>query len=126
MWEPAGAYIAATTDHPEEAKQFLAFIASVPGTEAMTAGAPPAGPYLIKGSTLPDDALPAIKDLQAYIDAGNASPALEFLSPVKGPNLEFITVEVGSGSAERRRRGRALRRRRGEAGPAARPSGLVS
>ena len=97
LWEPAGAYIAATTDHPEEAKQFLAFIASVPGTEAMTAGAPPAGPYLIKGSTLPDDALPAIKDLQAYVDAGNAGPALEFLSPVKGPNLEFITVEVGSG-----------------------------
>jgi raffinose/stachyose/melibiose transport system substrate-binding protein len=97
LWEPAGAYIAATTDHPEEAKQFLAFIASVPGTEATTAGSPPAGPYLIKGATLPADVLPAIKDLQAYIDGGNASPALEFLSPVKGPNLEFITVEVGSG-----------------------------
>jgi raffinose/stachyose/melibiose transport system substrate-binding protein len=97
LWEPAGAYIAANTEHPEEAKQFLAFIASVPGTEATTAGSPPAGPYLIEGATLPDDVLPAIKDLQAYVDAGKASPALEFLSPVKGPNLEFITVEVGSG-----------------------------
>ena len=26
-----------------------------------------------------------------------ASPALEFLSPVKGPSLEQITVAVGSG-----------------------------
>jgi raffinose/stachyose/melibiose transport system substrate-binding protein len=59
--------------------------------------APPAGPYLIEGSTLPADALPAIKDLQTYIDAGNVGPALEFLSPLKGPNLEYITVEVGSG-----------------------------
>ena len=28
---------------------------------------------------------------------GGTSPALEFLSPIKGPALEQITVEVGSG-----------------------------
>ena len=38
-----------------------------------------------------------MKDVQAYIEAGNVRPALEFLSPIKGPNLEHITVEVGSG-----------------------------
>jgi raffinose/stachyose/melibiose transport system substrate-binding protein len=37
------------------------------------------------------------KDIQAYIDAGNVSPALEFLSPVKGPSLEQITVAVETG-----------------------------
>ncbi len=37
------------------------------------------------------------KDVQAYFDADKQSPALEFLSPVKGPNLEQICVEVGSG-----------------------------
>ena len=41
--------------------------------------------------------LPAVKDIQAYIDAGTSAPALEFLSPVKGPALEQITVAVGSG-----------------------------
>ena len=41
--------------------------------------------------------LPAVKDIQAYIDAGKSAPALEFVSPVKGPRLEQITVEVGSG-----------------------------
>jgi raffinose/stachyose/melibiose transport system substrate-binding protein len=97
LWMPAGAYIAATTDHPEEAKEFLAFIASVEGTEAQTAAAAPAGPYLIEGATLPDDVLPAVKDVQAYIDSGKVTPALEFLSPIKGPELEHITVEVGSG-----------------------------
>ena len=39
----------------------------------------------------------AVKDLQPYVDDGNVTPALEFLSPVKGPALEQITVEVGSG-----------------------------
>lgn len=46
---------------------------------------------------MPDDVPGMVKDLQAYTDAGNSSPALEFLSPVKGPALEQITVEVGSG-----------------------------
>ena len=97
LWLPGGAYIAATTDHPEEAKEFLAFIASVEGTEATTASTPPAGPYLIEGATLPDDVLPAVKDVEAYLLDDKFTPALEFVSPVKGPNLENITVEVGSG-----------------------------
>ena len=97
LWMPAGAYIAATTEHEDVARAFLAFIASVEGTEAQTASATPAGPYLIEGSTLPDDVLPVALDIQEYIDNGNVAPALEFLSPLKGPNLEHITVEVGSG-----------------------------
>jgi raffinose/stachyose/melibiose transport system substrate-binding protein len=97
LWMPGAGYIAATTDHVEEAKEFLAFIASVEGTEAQTAAAAPAGPYLIEGATLPDDVLPAVKDVEAYIDSGKVTPALEFLSPIKGPQLEHLTVEVGSG-----------------------------
>jgi len=47
--------------------------------------------------SLPSDVPAAIKDMQPYFDKGNNSPALEFLSPIKGPALEQITVEVGSG-----------------------------
>ena len=94
---PAGTYIPKTTKNLDVAKDFLAFIASVAGTEAVTAKVPPPGPYLVKGSKLPDNVLPAVKDLAAYIDSGKASPALEFLSPVKGPSLEQITVATGSG-----------------------------
>ena len=35
--------------------------------------------------------------MQPYFDSGDTGLALEFLSPVKGPALEQITVEVGSG-----------------------------
>jgi raffinose/stachyose/melibiose transport system substrate-binding protein len=38
-----------------------------------------------------------VNDLNGYIDSGNSYPALEFLSPIKGPNLEQICVSVGTG-----------------------------
>ena len=97
IWMPSAIYIAKTSDKVDVAKDFLAFVASVEGTEVITAALAPTGPYVIKGATLPDDALPAVKDIQPYIDGNAAGPALEFLSPVKGPALEQITVAVGSG-----------------------------
>jgi len=42
----------------------------------------------------------AMKTRWVYIDAGQAGPALEFLTPVKGPNLEQICVAVGSGQED--------------------------
>jgi len=97
IWMPAATYIANTSQNVDVAKDFLAFIASVEGTEVQTAAVAPAGPYPINGATLPEDALPAVLDIQAYLDANKAAPALEFVSPIKGPALEQITVEVGSG-----------------------------
>jgi raffinose/stachyose/melibiose transport system substrate-binding protein len=99
LWMPSATYIPVTTEGAqlEAARKFLGFIASVEGTEAMSAGSPPSGPYMIEGSSVPDDVPAAIKDIQPYIDAGTFSPALEFVSPIKGPALEQITVAVGSG-----------------------------
>jgi len=100
IWMPAGTYIPKTSKHIPEAMDFLAFIASTDGVDAITAKVPPAGPYLIKGSKLPDNVLPAVKDIAAYIDAGKSAPALEFLSPIKGPSLEQICVAVGTGQMD--------------------------
>jgi raffinose/stachyose/melibiose transport system substrate-binding protein len=97
IWEPAAVYAAKTTKHLDAAKKFLAFVASPAGTAAMTAAVPPTGPYRVQGATLPADAMQAAKDVQAYIDRKASAPALEFVSPVKGPSLEQITVAVGSG-----------------------------
>ena len=100
IWMPAATYIPKTTKNVDVAKDFLAFIASTAGTDALTAAVEPTGPYMIKGATLPDTVLPAVKDIQAYIDAGNSGPALEFLSPIKGPSLEQICVAVGTGQTD--------------------------
>jgi len=98
VWMPAALYIAKTTEHPDEAKRFVAFVASTKGCDVRSAANGATGPYLIKGCTLPESVPPAVADLLPYFqqDKGTA-PALEFLSPIKGPALEQITVEVGSG-----------------------------
>jgi raffinose/stachyose/melibiose transport system substrate-binding protein len=99
VWSPAGVYIPATTegDKLAAAKDFLAFVASSDGCDATIKATPPQGPMAVKGCQLPDDVPQVVKDMQTYFDDGNTSPALEFLSPIKGPALEQICVEVGSG-----------------------------
>jgi len=99
LWMPAGLYIPKSTEGAqlEAAKKFVAFVASPEGCEVQTKAYPPAGPYMVKGCTLPADVPQAVKDVVAYVEKGNITPALEFQSPVKGPALEQITVEVGSG-----------------------------
>ncbi|GGN59560.1 hypothetical protein GCM10010112_14730 [Actinoplanes lobatus] len=99
LWEPSGIYIPKSTEGGKltAAKRFQAFIASPEGCAANASAAPVGGPFAVKTCKLPDTVAPAVKDLSAYVDAGAASPALEFLSPIKGPALEQITVEVGSG-----------------------------
>ena len=99
VWMPTALYISATTPNLEAAKKLVAFVASKEGgcdpwveLNAIT------GPFLIQGCELPADVPAAVTDLQTYFTAdGRTAPALEFLSPVKGPSLENITVEVGSG-----------------------------
>ena len=77
---------------------FLAFAASVEGCNSQTKAVGAMGPYMVKGCELPTDVPPSVKDLVSYFGAGGQNaPALEFLSPIKGPSLEQITVEVGSG-----------------------------
>lgn len=97
IWVSGGAYIPQTSEHIEEAKLFLAFMASPEGAAAMSSAVPPTGPYMIKGVELPDDAIRAVRDVAAYIESGNSGPALEFVSPIKGPALEQLCVAVGSG-----------------------------
>ncbi|MBP1972834.1 raffinose/stachyose/melibiose transport system substrate-binding protein [Cohnella thailandensis] len=97
VWMPGAAYIYKESKHVEEAKQFVAFVASVEGTEVASTVSKPTGPYLIKGASIPDDVPSLVKDMLPYFDNNQTAPALEFVSPVKGPSLEQITVEVGSG-----------------------------
>jgi raffinose/stachyose/melibiose transport system substrate-binding protein len=97
VWMPMAYYVSAQSPHMKEAKEFLNWVASKDACELM-AKAVPSGPYLIKDCELPSEVPPAVSDMLPYFRAeGGTAPALEFLSPIKGPALEQITVEVGSG-----------------------------
>lgn len=99
LWMPASTYIPQTTQGAEleAALGFFGFIASLEAIDVLNEAVAPAGPYLIEGAELPDTVLPAVDDLAAYIERGDVFPALEFVSPLKGPNLEQLLVSVGTG-----------------------------
>jgi raffinose/stachyose/melibiose transport system substrate-binding protein len=99
IWPGNGMYIPKSVegDKLDAAKKLIAFVASEPGCEAQTKGASPTGPYLTQACTLPSDVTQVAKDTKAAIDSGKAGPALEFKSPIKGPALEQICIQVGTG-----------------------------
>jgi raffinose/stachyose/melibiose transport system substrate-binding protein len=98
VWMPSALYIPAASPNVDAAKGFLDFVASVEGCQTMIGAIGATGPYLIKDCALPADVPPSVADMLPYFQTeGATAPALEFLSPIKGPALEQITVEVGSG-----------------------------
>src|SRR4051794_14188557 len=102
VWPGTSAlYIPKSTqgDKLSAAKKFVAFAATQQGCAAYIKGAPPEGPFLSKACKLPASVSQVAKDTQAYFNSGKATPALEFLSPIKGPNLEQIAIQVGTGQA---------------------------
>jgi raffinose/stachyose/melibiose transport system substrate-binding protein len=99
VWMPAGVYIPKSTegDKLEAAKKFVEFLTTPESCDIQAEANAPQGPFVIDGCELPDDVPAMVSDLQPYFDEGKTNLALEFLSPIKGPALEQITVAVGSG-----------------------------
>lgn len=99
VWMPGAVYVPKTTEGArlDAAKAFLEFLVTPESCEIQSTQVPPTGPFVIEGCDLPDDVPALVSDMQPYFDEGLTAPALEFLSPIKGPALEQITVAVGSG-----------------------------
>ncbi|HEV7957221.1 MAG TPA: extracellular solute-binding protein [Marisediminicola sp.] len=99
VWEAGGSYIPKTTtgDQLVAAKKLIAYINSPAGCEAQISAAVPAGPFAISSCKVPDNAPALVADELKYQEAKQTGLALEFLSPIKGPNLEKILIQVGSG-----------------------------
>lgn len=98
VWVPSGTYIPAKAKNLEGAKKLVAFLTSAKAIDVMNSVEGFAGgPYYIKNASIPNALPGGVKDLLVYFNKNATAPALEFVSPIKGPNLEKITVEVGSG-----------------------------
>jgi raffinose/stachyose/melibiose transport system substrate-binding protein len=100
VWQPNALYIPKSTEGEElaAAKKFVAFmVESDEACEIAKSTGLPAGPFVTTACVLEGDVPRMVQDLQGYFESGKTAPALEYLSPVKGPNLENIAIEVGSG-----------------------------
>lgn len=98
VWMPSGVYIPKTTKVLDEAKKFVAWTVTKASFEVQNKAVPPSGPYFIKGAPVSGNLTGVFTDLYNYMQKPGASyPALEFLTPVKGPNLSQICVEIGTG-----------------------------
>lgn len=97
LWMPTNISIPKTSKKIDLAKKFLDFFVSAEGLAAYMSVGAPDGAFAIKNVKMPDSLFPATREAIAYIDANKTAPALEFLSPVKGPNLPQICVEAGMG-----------------------------
>jgi raffinose/stachyose/melibiose transport system substrate-binding protein len=98
-WAANGLYVPKSTTGAklDAVKAFLDFMTSPEACDVQSKANTPTGPYPITACSLPTDVPQLTKDVVKYFDDDKQSPALEFLSPVKGPSLEQITVQVGSG-----------------------------
>jgi len=97
VWAPDAIYINRNSPNLENAKRWVAFLGSEEGQRLFTTAQTPDGPPAFRGATLPPDVVRGVRDMQVYFDGGRTGLALEFESPIKGPNLEQILVEVMTG-----------------------------
>ena len=87
-------------DKLDAAKKLIEFATTQQGCDAYIKGNPPQGPFLSKACQLPAEVSQVATDTQAYFESGKAGPALEFVSPVKGPALEQICIQVGTSQVD--------------------------
>lgn len=100
VWQPGAVYIPKSTEGArlDAAKAFLEWLTTPESCDIqIEATGVPNGPFVIDGCELPAEVPPIVTDEVAYLEAGDVGNALEYLSPIKGPALEQITVAVGSG-----------------------------
>ena len=97
VWLPNGLYINSNSKKINAAKQWLDFILTQEAYDMYSSLMRPVGPLMVKGIRISSATFPGVMDLLKYIDSGRFEPALEFESPVKGPNLEQLCIEVTTG-----------------------------
>jgi raffinose/stachyose/melibiose transport system substrate-binding protein len=100
VWMPSALYIPKTTEGAklDAAKKFLAFAVSTEGIQAYIDTNGQTGPFLTKDAPTAGDLYAGYADMFPYFEReGATTPALEFLTAVKGPGLPQITVATGIG-----------------------------
>lgn len=98
VWLPNSIYLYKDSPNREAVLKWAEYYISPEGIAVYASVNKAEGPYVVKGVEIPKDRVyPGTLDLMIYFNEDRTAPALEFITPVKGPNLPQICVEVGSG-----------------------------
>ena len=98
VWEPMSFYVNKDSENIDAVHAFLDFYYSEEALNLYFETYGANGPSCIKGYELPESVCNAVRvDMQAYFDEGKNTPALEYVSPIKGTTCEQLTVAVGLG-----------------------------
>lgn len=97
VWMPNAYLINKDSEKVETAKKWMDYFLSDKAIKLYEENSKSIGPYVIEGVELPEDSYTAVKDVVPYFESGDVAPALEFVSPIKGPNLPQICTAVGTG-----------------------------
>ncbi len=95
---PDAILISKESPNVDAAKKWMEFFVSKKGIEIYESKQKSVGPSVMEGVEIPEDAYEAVKDMAKYFEEGKVAPALEFASPIKGPNLAQLCTSVGSGT----------------------------
>jgi raffinose/stachyose/melibiose transport system substrate-binding protein len=97
IWMPDGLYTPKNSKKTDTVLRWMDFWISAETYNLYATKVPPTGPPVLKGVTLPANVFSGVKDMAKYGDEGKIELVLEFESPIKGPNLEQLCIEVVSG-----------------------------
>ena len=98
VYMPNSFYVSKTSKQIDAAIRWLGFFVSAEGMDLFNAAVLPEGPAVISGVHMPEKSYAAIDEMQVYFDDGKTSPALEFLSPIKGSACPEICVDCAVGN----------------------------
>ncbi|MFT3983477.1 MAG: ABC transporter substrate-binding protein [Lachnospiraceae bacterium] len=98
MWYPVAIYGNKNSEKQDLIKEFMSFYISDEALNAYVEASYPDGPFCVKDYEMPDKAYSAVvNDIMPYFNDGKISPALEYISRVKGADCAAICQELGSG-----------------------------
>lgn len=96
IWPSNGIYGNKKSEHTEAVTAFLEWYISEEGLDVLTSFYTPAGIFHT-GYRPKEETIELIQEVQRYYTEGKVTPALEYLTPVKGINCAFICNKLGNG-----------------------------
>lgn len=94
LWMPFGLFVPKASQNPNAALKFIDFVTDEANCDLLKQADIAFGPFAIDTCTWDKNQPLYEMDMEHHFGEEGATPALEFLTPLKGPTLEVLTKEL--------------------------------